>query len=387
MEALLTCRICKKTVNEPKTLPCFHSFCKKCLVTYIKDECEKTQTKRGAPHFLNCPTCRTQFESKHDDERNTPANSFIIKMLNLQQTRTFSCESCEAQVPVTCKCIQCERYLCESCLKTHDNWSDFEQHVVMTLEELAKPENHSKAKRKPDLCPKKAHGNIPLEFYCNTCQELACIKCVLLNHPNPGHINQPTEIVAEQRKKSLRTTSGILQKTYEKVETALQNINRATQNLQANTEKAKDMIRQQEEKILIELSQRVKEQTTILLDEVDERHNEANQKLLKQHGHIKAYHEKVHGSFDFANSIVENAGNENILLLSTEIHVNAKDIKKECPKKMDPINDGVIEYRAKSIRTVVDNINLNLDDLGIIGKFVPLVLRAVKWEYNSVIHE
>ena len=31
---LLTCLLCSKTLNEPRSLPCFHNFCKVCLGEY-----------------------------------------------------------------------------------------------------------------------------------------------------------------------------------------------------------------------------------------------------------------------------------------------------------------------------------------------------------------
>ena len=31
IQNLLVCNVCKKTINEPKILPCSHSFCKACL--------------------------------------------------------------------------------------------------------------------------------------------------------------------------------------------------------------------------------------------------------------------------------------------------------------------------------------------------------------------
>ena len=32
---LLTCALCAKTLSEPRSLPCFHNFCKVCLGEYI----------------------------------------------------------------------------------------------------------------------------------------------------------------------------------------------------------------------------------------------------------------------------------------------------------------------------------------------------------------
>ncbi|XP_028391872.1 E3 ubiquitin-protein ligase TRIM33-like [Dendronephthya gigantea] len=364
IEDLLTCCVCTETLEEPKTLPCFHSFCKKCLAKYIEVQREKAQKEQGAQHLFDCPMCRTQFELKQGDSvERIPPNYFINNLLEIlpvirQQTQKLRCESCKAQAQATCRCIECERYLCKNCLTAHKNWPDFEQHLVMTLEELAKRENQSKAKGKP-RCQKKGHGDKYLEFYCNTCHELACMSCVVLNHSKANHDYHPIDAVAEQHKKSLKTTSAILQRTSNEVKTTLQKINHATERLQVNTKRAKDMILEQEKEILQKLTQKVKHNTAVLLGEVDRAHNIVNQRLVQQHDEMKAYHEKVNGSLDFAKNIIEKASNDEILLLGTEIQVNAKDIKKDCPKMKKPIHDGLIVYLTKTTETIVGNLNLN----------------------------
>ncbi|XP_028392035.1 E3 ubiquitin-protein ligase TRIM33-like isoform X2 [Dendronephthya gigantea] len=363
MEALLTCSVCKKLLDEPKTLSCFHSFCKKCLAGYIATEREKAQKKPGARDRLNCPRCRTKFEPEESDgrERTAPANCFINNMLEIQQqTPGFSCESCEAQRPVTCRCIECERFLCEDCLKTHNNWQDFEQHVVLTLEELTKPENQNKAKNKPGLCQKKGHGNKPYEFYCDTCQELACINCVLLDQSGPGHNCQSTDILAEEKKKSLKTTFDILQKTSGEVKSSLEEIDQATKDLDRNTKSAKDLVEEQKKAILQELTTRVEEKTDILLCRIDKKYQHVKQKLLEQSDEVNAYNERVNGSLDFAKNVIEKANNEEIVLLCAKIQASTDDIKKECPEMMEPIHDGGIEYQPEPIETVLCDVKLNV---------------------------
>ena len=48
--AQLECSICLDTLTDAKLLPCFHSFCKKCLERLV------VQDRDG--HTLYCPTCR-----------------------------------------------------------------------------------------------------------------------------------------------------------------------------------------------------------------------------------------------------------------------------------------------------------------------------------------
>ena len=372
MEELLTCCVCKETLKEPTTLPCFHSFCKKCLARYVEIQRDDARKEGRAEHLFKCPTCRTQFQLRQTQSvERLPSNRFINNLVDIlkiqQEAQNLPCESCNGQLPAECRCVQCERYLCRNCLKAHNNWPAFKRHDVLTLEELAKPENQAKAKAKP-RCHKDGHENRPLDYYCKTCQQLACITCVLLDHPKPEHDCQPTAIVAKQLKEKLKRTSASLQRKSNEGQTALQKIKRASENLQDSTKQAEDVILRQEKKILEGFTKKLKCNTEALIDKVDRKRNEVNQKLVKQHDDMKAYVEKVNGSLKFAENIIEKGSNEEIITLRDEVESNANNIEKECPKSIRPVHHGFIQYQQqKSTKHIVDI--LDLKDLGKFGKF------------------
>ena len=300
-----------------------------------------------------------------------PSNHFINNLLDIlkiqQEAQKLPCESCNGQLPAECRCVQCESYLCRNCLKTHNNWPAFKRHDVLTLQELTKPENQAKAKAK-SRCQKDGHENRPLDYYCKTCQQLACITCIVLDHPKPEHDCQPTAVVAKQLKEEFKITSASLQRKSNEGQSAVQKIKRASENLQDSTEKAKDAILRQEKEILQEFTKKLKCNAAALIVKVNSKHNEVNQKLVKQQDDMKAYVEKVNGSLKFAKNIIEKGGNEEIITLGDEVKSNANNIEKECPKRMRPVHHGFIQYQLeKSTNHIVDN--LDLKDLRKIGKF------------------
>ena len=168
-------------------------------------------------------------------------------------------------------------------LTAHSNWPDFRSHGLLTLEELAKPENENKA-RGELRCQKDGHRNKQMEFYCNTCNELVCINCVLLDYPKADHNYEAIDKVAGKRRKALETASAFLQKLSHKGQDALQKVERSFGNLQAFTRKAKDDILQQEKKILEKNTKNLRRNTEVLLGQVDKKHNEINENLVKQRG-------------------------------------------------------------------------------------------------------
>ena len=51
---LTTCPICLEQFDNPKALPCLHTFCLKCLQDYFKDQRSGDE--------VQCPMCRKEFQ-------------------------------------------------------------------------------------------------------------------------------------------------------------------------------------------------------------------------------------------------------------------------------------------------------------------------------------
>ena len=66
----LVCAICLSVFKDPRTAPCGHSYCSKCLDLLIQ-----STTKPS------CPICREKFDRIHCDPYPYPLNSSIIKKL------------------------------------------------------------------------------------------------------------------------------------------------------------------------------------------------------------------------------------------------------------------------------------------------------------------
>ena len=379
MEKLLECCFCTETLSNPRTLSCFHSFCHHCLERFVatrREDAVKTGTK--VLEMFECPICRTKFKvKKNESVKNIPSNFFINNMLELltlqQQAQCIKCQSCKAKDPATSRCVSCENYLCAKCLETHSNWPAFENHVVLTMEELAKPENRVEAGGKP-RCEK--HNKV-LKFYCETCKALVCRYCMDLNHPRPEHSWFPLADIVEQKKESLKTSSAIFEKQMNDAAKSKLEIEHAMETLKNNATKAKDAIMQQQKEILNTFTKMLEEQTTVLLDQIDTKFSEVNKPLMKQQVDVKDYMEKAKSSLDFAKNIISNGTDKEILSLKCEVEEKAKGIVKERPELMDPVHNGAIEYQGQSSKNVLENVKLN--ELGKIGKyrFILIINRSI----------
>ncbi len=72
LEKQLTCPICLELFSDPKFLPCFHSFCFKCL--------ENVHLELQLGYTLPCPTCRSPCQLSQEGVKALPS-SFTINNL------------------------------------------------------------------------------------------------------------------------------------------------------------------------------------------------------------------------------------------------------------------------------------------------------------------
>ena len=52
-ENVLRCTVCLDSYTDPCTLQCKHSFCRRCITTYVKTQADAVKTKT-----IPCPSCR-----------------------------------------------------------------------------------------------------------------------------------------------------------------------------------------------------------------------------------------------------------------------------------------------------------------------------------------
>ena len=361
METYLTCSICLETLQDPRTLSCFHSFCVCCLEKFVEGQREKAEEE--VIELFNCPECRTQFELK-DGQRvaGMTRNHFVCNMLEVlaiqRRPNQISCNSCERKAPAVSRCMECKYYLCRECLTAHGKWPILKKHT----DELANPENQDKTREKL-TCEK--HKNETFDYYCETCKKLACIHCVLLEHNKEGHSYLSTEEVAEKKRELLKSSSSFLNDQLKEGSDALKHIEHVLQELKKNAEKAKDQMGKQRENILKAFTERqndalkafiekqkselkaftekLQTKAEVNTNQVDINYKSTHDLLRKQKADMTVYVEKVKSSAELSNNLLEKGTREEIISFQKEIEENVQIVKNERPTQMKPVHDGNIQ--------------------------------------------
>ncbi|CAG2242092.1 TRIM2_3 [Mytilus edulis] len=100
---ILTCAICLERFIKPKSLPCLHTFCEGCILTFITSELEKLE---GNNH-IECPVCRAtvQLPKKECTPKEfvdqMPTNFLINGLLEKETTKRSEIKALKCDNVVT----------------------------------------------------------------------------------------------------------------------------------------------------------------------------------------------------------------------------------------------------------------------------------------------
>lgn len=221
------CCICMEVFSEPKTLPCCHTFCKKCLVKLIADSAapcleHEQETDKDSKQSLTCPQCRAEHTFNRSEvgidslPTDFPLESQIKKQgLSRHPTEKGTvlkgilqvCDSCDAHDTAKHFCDTCLEYLCEECSKSHSRMKRFRGHKLTKISEIELDQQNVQktSSSRSHYC--NVHGTERIQLYCNSCDELVCVKCVVTIHKDHDflELNSTTRTYIDEELTKLAT--------------------------------------------------------------------------------------------------------------------------------------------------------------------------------------
>jgi len=268
----LNVQFCTEVYKDPRTLPCNHSYCFKCITDWCKD--------KQPGDKVACPLCRQEFgipKSRIDD---LPRNFIIGNLLKINEMTSVEskvklCDSCSTEdedhhLDRTAEvfCLECRQNLCKICRMYHSQLRSCSTHTVVTSSELSS-DDQVLAKYLSTLCDK--HKNEPITIYCFDCTTTVCIMCYIEDH-SAHKCSDLAEVVVEVRENLSR-----------EVQIVTTSINKYELKLEA-LQSQRTRLLEQVKKVETEISNRA-EALKALID--DEKH-----KLVDELNEIIASYEK-----------------------------------------------------------------------------------------------
>ena len=181
LQEQLTCPVCLRQFDSPKTLPCLHSFCLKCIQQLPVD------LEKGK-HVISCPTCRETAQVPNKGPADLPTAFVINSLVEIQEQlkkvsvegKQISCDNC-SEGDATSYCKQCAIGFCESCLGHHNKLKAHAAHQIMDMKDFIITVSQLLPVKEEAIMDCTDH-NKPLEIFCETCQELICQSCTIRRH-------------------------------------------------------------------------------------------------------------------------------------------------------------------------------------------------------------
>ena len=179
---MMECVICTEPYNDPRSLPCVHTYCLECL----RSLCRGKKPREEVP----CPLCCNKFKIPENGVDDLPKN-FMVEQLkeaaefeqlqNVEFTSGLSCELCSdesgsrVRKSATMFCVECDQRMCDACANAHKRSRVSSSHMIEKLEGL-------------ELAPEAtgqycdSHKNRVLKLYWFDCKEALCATCYAEMH-------------------------------------------------------------------------------------------------------------------------------------------------------------------------------------------------------------
>ena len=237
----LTCAICQDLLNEPKILPCLHSFCTGCLKEWSGRLANLDPSKR----HLECPLCRAKVllsTSRAVEELPSHFSAIrLVEIVRLQEQAgskkvTPICQNCDDEEKAVSSCSECAIFLCEFCEKSHKKTKATKEHKIISLDEMRRSTSEVTAvlQEKVEMCP--THPTKPLELYCKCEEVLICRDCIIKKHKD--HDYDVISDVVEGEKKVLRETLPGMQQLVDEVEKAITRVQGRRKDMKSKEEES-----------------------------------------------------------------------------------------------------------------------------------------------------
>ena len=334
----LECSVCLDTYTNAKLLPCFHSFCKKCLERLV------VQDRDGLT--LTCPNCRrttplpptgvlglqTDFHVEH---------LFEIRDLlsKAKEPRKTQCEKCEQSL-ATGFCRDCGQFVCNKCTEIHQTWKEFSTHQIASLSVVQKEAaNLVPPTKKVMFCPK--HPENILKIYCETCGELICNDCTIRLHQGHNY-----DLVTDTFPKHKEEIVSSLQPVKEQLAT----VGKAVQTLDTRTKEIEDQrmtVEADIHKQIDRLHQALEQQRTELVGQLHQLTQQKLKGLAAQRDCCELFQTQLSSCLDYVEGSLKTGSKGEILAMKTPVLKQIGQITAEFnPDTLAPEQEANIQLVA-----------------------------------------
>ena len=358
----VTCAICLQLLDDPKSMPCLHTYCKKCLMEALAKRPHDPDLPRDRP-AINCPLCRAEVTLPDKGIEGLPSNfsaTHLVETVRLQdkfeQNKTQKCDSC-IEGDAIASCCECGGFfLCKNCLSVHKKLPSTKAHSMLSLNQLVQLDTPFAA-NKPLLC--QQHPQEPLKLYCEDCEALVCRDCVLVRHKLHNY-NFVDDIIDEEKDHLQDVTLEELQEILTNTKDAIIDV----EEMQANVLSCNDQHVTQLNKTFEEIADMLNSRKRTFLVEVRQVTEDDLCPLQKQQEDLVTLKEKIKSCHDFTQKTINDGTSTEIMAAKKQMLERTKHLQKlHGSSPMSPVTkpSTTVFYQMDKIKEVVSSFGVIID--------------------------
>ena len=353
----LTCAICQDLLNNPKILPCLHSFCTGCLKEWSGRLANLDPLKR----HLECPLCRAKVllsTSRAVEELPSHFSAIrLVEMVRLQEQASSKkvtpiCQNCNEGENAVASCSECAIFLCEFCEKAHRRSKSTSQHKIVTLDEMKKgtSEVPPLLPEKVEMCP--THPTKPLELYCKCEEVLICRDCIIKKHKD--HDYDVISDVVEGEKESLRDALPGIQQLVDEVENAVTRVKERRKYVKSKDEESLRNLDNAFNTLHAALDKRKQQ----LREKVTQGSKEKDKGLQIQENELCFLLSQLKSCHSFIEDKVERGVNQDVLAMKRSMLERRDKLRElKCSTKFCPLGKQPFTVGLKGMDEMVESIS------------------------------
>ncbi|KAK6166346.1 hypothetical protein SNE40_023065 [Patella caerulea] len=336
-DSLFECTICLETFDEPKLLPCFHTFCKKCLTTHIK-------RNRRKGNVFPCPNCRTHVKVPPKEADGFQTNFYVIAARSSEEL-------------LKSRLLEISTVVNNSS-KDGDDGCLFEQ-----------------------LCPKHKKQNQMLQFYCSKCDIPICLHCKLTSHE--GHNTRDLEDILHCTKDELKEKSETIQSFILKYKAARESAEGLEKKMDHKLQELKASVIGNAE----HLHDLVDNRKKILLDMITKSQKKETNKVIQYQKSLEKNNKQMKDLVEHINKEQSKHDIQTLLKLKTTVSEKMKTIDSTPPEFKPDTNEVTYERAANQngkAREMISNFMGEIVSNEIETVHVDVSKSAYPWLYHEM---
>ncbi|XP_067680651.1 E3 ubiquitin-protein ligase TRIM56-like [Haliotis asinina] len=319
-EHLITCGICFQVFDDPRILPCLHTFCFKCICTHV-------ESCRSENSLAQCLWCQEPFPDKISCLDQNVFISGLTHLAEFKAVKEGKCTPCGLSnrvSPAERKCLNCGDCLCSNCSTGHTASSLTLHHQVVPLGDIRQGKYDATLRQTQRvLC--QQHWDKDVEYLCQSCRQPSCISCVVTDHK--GHTIQSVIEAVTQLKSSMKCLMEAIREDLTSIKAQENDILSLIKKGKEKDEAQKRLIEETTEQEIAAINARKCELLKTVSDDrkVAEKEHDSKLKELVRKKNVTST------CVDFCERILEKGKDYELVMLETVIMERLQTVRSSLP--------------------------------------------------------